>query len=425
MFLILALSAGAFAQEEAEQGLKFSGELKTGVQFKTDSAQEKAADGKKHDLYDPSIRMYNDDAGAETRLDLNGAFTKDNYGVIFRLRTDKVISGPQVEVNQAYVWADFLNEVLNIKVGRIDDSAWSSDGDEGFHYSTGYGLRFEVKPIDGLNVGFFLNGPNNDDILTAVDNGEEGSDHRVVVDSKFEDGDKDNPYWSYGDYILAGEFLLETAFGAKFESDAFFVAGGLRIDGKADGLDTGEWYSHSTRNSVGEDANQGMGAYIGFGLLAIENLTANIEARFNNLGAFSDYGWIWINETVKYAMAPLEFGLVMHQFLFAEKNKFVVVGKTGDESVGPRLTFKPFVNYALTEKWTVGLNIPVGFWMTGIVDYDIAVQPKVSYKLGENASINGWYKFNMLQRGDQDGVLPEKPDSRIYNTVQIDFIWSF
>jgi hypothetical protein len=318
------------------------------------------------------------------------------------------------------VWADFLNEMLNVKVGRIDDSAWNTGGDEDFSYSTGTGLRLEVKPIEGLNVGLFLNGPNPEPILpTASHNGKTGTNERMALDG----------------FIFAKEFLLETAFGAKYESDAFYVAGGLRIDGKADGLDTEEFYTYPTNDSPpdteeeppvpyeGKDSDQGLGAYIGFGVTAVPNLTAIVEARFNNLVGYADYGWIWVNETLGYAITEqLEAGLVMHQYLFGGDNKFVDL-KDDSASVSPLLKFKPYVSYALNDQWTVGLDVPVAFW-PDVVDYDIGVKPKVSYKLGENASINAFYLFDLVQPG-KFGYDKDTPDSIIQNTVQIDFIWTF
>jgi hypothetical protein len=416
-FLILALSAGVFAQEEKEQGLQFGGALKTGILFQTSSE-----DGK----YDPSIGLYNDDAGKETRLDLDGSYTKDNYGVVFRLRSDTITGkevkdtknetdfniGPVVEVNQAYVWADFLGEIINVKLGKIDDSTWKTGGDEGFHYSTGSGLRLEVKPMGGLNVGFFLNGPNDSGLPTAKQNG-----NREVLSG-----------------ILAKEFILETSFGAKYESDLFDFAAGLRIDSKADGLTTEEFYGHTTTNvQTGGDTNKGLGAYGGFAVKAVPNLTAAVEARFSNLGDYGKYGWIWINETLGYAITEqLEAGLVMHQHIFGGDNKFVKVKDSnnqevslkGDKSVSPYLKFKPYVSYALNDKWTVGLDIPVNLWID-IVDYDIGAKPKLSYQVGENAAISAFYLFNYVQHGDLAGNKDPKPDAIMANTVQIDFIWTF
>jgi hypothetical protein len=427
-FLILAVSAGIFAQEEKEQGLKLGGALKTGIQFKTSNEKDTTTPGgNEYSKYDPSIRMYNDDADAETRLDLEGAFTKDNYGVVFRLRTDTVISGPEVEVHQAYVWGDFLNQIINLKVGLIDDSAWNTDGDEDFHYSTGAGLRLEVKPIEGLNVGLFLNGPG-DYISTVVHNGKADKNAREALE----------------DFIFAKEFLLETSFGAKYENDAFYVAGGLRLDGKGDGLDQLEVFDWETNGAGGpivpgeqvtvedingtnriietvsdmgsghDDSDKGLGAYVGFGISAVPNLTAKVEAQFSNLMGYAEYGWIWVNETLGYAVTEqLEVSLVMHQYLFGEDNKF-----TGsNDSVSPYFTFEPEVSYGLTDKWTVGVAVPVGFW-SGIIDYDLGVKPKVSYNLGDNASINAFYLFDYLKEKDV-------ADAGITNTVQIDFIWTF
>ncbi|MDR1955399.1 MAG: hypothetical protein LBQ30_00925 [Treponema sp.] len=413
-FLILALSAGVFAQEEKEQGLKFSGTLKTGIQFGTSNGKNEVEVKDENGnviqtneyKHEPSIRLYNDDAGEETRFDLDGSYTQDNYGVVFRLRTNTVVSGPEIEVNQAYVWADLANQLVNLKVGKIDDSVWNTGGDEDFHYSTGTGLRLEVKPIEGLNVGLFLNSPDSpadnpgkfDWISKVLWQGDEGP---------------------LG--VLAEHFLLETSLGFKYEHDLFNVAAGLRLDSEADGLTTEEFYGETTSSEVA-DAGQGLGIYAGFEVKAVENLTAIVEARFNNMGGYDKYGWIWINETLGYAITEqLEAGLVMHQFLFGGENKFVTLKDAA--SVPAYLTFEPSISYGLNDQWTVGLAIPFGIW-PDIVDYDIGVKPKVSYKLGENASINAFYLFNLEQPG-KGGYDTEADDPTLRNTVQIDFIWTF
>jgi hypothetical protein len=389
-FLILAVGAGAFGQSE-EKGLKFGGALKTGFQFQADDT----------DAHDPSMRMYNDDAGKETRFDLDGSYTQDNYGVVFRFRTDTLISSPTtIEVNQAYAWADFLNDMINMKVGKIDDSVWKTSGDEGFHYSTGSGLRLEVKPMAGLNLGVFINGPS-DGFFTGKE---------IWLD--LEKGESST---------VTERYLLETAFGVKYETEAFNVAAGLKLDGKGDGLTQYDDVV-KTKDTEGntppdyrtiKDSEKGMGAYVGFGVTPMKGFNANVEAQFNNLGGYDDYGWIWINETVSYAVTePLEVGLVMHQRLFGSKAL-----ETGPKDPSPYLTFKPYVSYALNDKWTVGLDVPLGFW-TDIIKYDIGVKPKLSYKVGDNASINGFYLFDIVEP-DNDSV------SVTTHTVQVDFIWTF
>jgi hypothetical protein len=112
----------------------------------------------------------------------------------------------------------------------------------------------------------------------------------------------------------------------------------------------------------------------------------------------------------------------MHQRLFGADNKFVEL--KDDKSVSPYLTFKPYVSYALTDKWTVGLDVPVGIW-PDIIDIDLGIKPKLSYKLGENASINAFYLFDFVQPGKGGDSDAPKLDSVTTNTVQIDFIWTF
>jgi hypothetical protein len=117
----------------------------------------------------------------------------------------------------------------------------------------------------------------------------------------------------------------------------------------------------------------------------------------------------------------------MHQYLFGTDNRFVVniVGLTRDESLAPLLTFSPKVAYDLNDKWNIGLEIPISFW-SKVVTWDIGVKPKVTYKLGGNASISGYYKMQALQYDKLFGRLGDtEPPVLIKNTLQVNFEWSF
>jgi hypothetical protein len=452
--LILAATGGIFAQDAQEEGLKLTGDVKTGLRFVTDQYLE-AEDGKmKAQNDDPTMTLWHDDAGG-VRAQLHGLYSKDNYGVKFNLRWRKGDSA--VEFYQAYVWADFFNKMLNLKAGNLDDSAWSSGGDEGFHFSTGYGVRFEIKPIEGLNLGFILKNTDGDYQATG----------KEATTSGFE--------------ATAAYFLLETSFGVKYEHSMFDVAAGFRLDGKGDTLATKDWYGDykggfKTRNApkktvpifepdqtitipgttttipgtpttipipgttilipgkqIGtewdgerEDWDKGMRAYIGGKIKAVQNLGINVEAQFNNLNGFADYGWIWINEKVQYSMSPSTVGLAMHQFLFGADNTFIpyLVDDNGElKSVPVRLQFKPYVSYGLNDKLTLGFELPINIW-PDVVTFEIGAKPKITYKLGSNASISAYYFFNYLQFS-KELFGGEAPDGLIKNAIQVNFEWSF
>ncbi|MDR2485857.1 MAG: hypothetical protein LBD55_10735 [Treponema sp.] len=423
VFLILAAAGGIFAQE---QGLKWGGSLRTGLKFAAgqevnDGSVNPGNKGKVKNL-DPSLALYHDDSGA-IRLDLEGSYTKDNYGAVFRLRfrpyqslylTDlgNQVWTPGVDTNelvhQAYVWADFFNNMINVKAGKIDDSVWATKGDEEFHYSTGLGLRFEVKPLDGLNAGVFFNTTNQAYFADLWD---------------LASGDG---------YAQAAEvFLLETAFGAQLELPILDIAGGLRLDSHGDGLDTEEWYDWGTwdwdsPNTYSESSRLGgLGAYLGANLKVVENLTAAAEVRFNNLSGFNKYGWVWVNEVFEFNVTEsLGVGLVMHQYFFGKDHLFAP--RKDNESVAPLLKFTPKVSFGLTDRWSVGCELPLAFWPNAVA-WDLGIKPKVSYKLGDNASISGYYKLQVYQYDKATGYGKggDAPDPLVNNTVQINFEWSF
>ncbi|MDR0568474.1 MAG: hypothetical protein LBG87_04645 [Spirochaetaceae bacterium] len=417
---LLAPAMGASGQDAPEQGLKLGGSLRTGLRF---AAGQELIEGAAENL-DPAISVWHDDSGA-VRLHLEGSYTKDNYGAAFRLRLRPVeLAGDSSKIeeilHQGYVWANLLHDIVTIKAGKIDDAAWDTAGDEEFSYATGYGIRFEIHPIPGSNFGFFLNPTNNGYLW----------DKGIVFNS--------------GLNQAATAFMLETAFGAKYEHDFFDAAAGLRLDGKGDGLDTEEWYGYQTSDaphianeegdageSYDKDHDKGLGFYLGVKVKAVENLTLAVEARFNNMTGFNDYGWIWIDEVIEYKLSSFAFGLIMYQYLFGSDNRFVPryddAGVRKDDAVAPYLTFKPYIAYNLTEKWTLKLEVPVKLW-PGIVDFDLGVKPKVSYKLGDNAALSGYYLFNVLQYNEATEFstnFKDKPDLLTAHAIQINFEWSF
>ncbi|MDR3334274.1 MAG: hypothetical protein LBT13_05235 [Treponema sp.] len=270
-------------------------------------------------------------------------------------------------------------------------------------------------------------------------------------------------------YPFVGDFLLETAIGAQYESDAFAVSAGLKMDGQGDGSDTGIIESDDfhdpgkvlketgktvqvpipdstpeAKSDTYYDNRAGWGAYLGVNIKAVKNLTAIIEAAFSNLGAFSGkngegeladtkngtpqrrsyfepkgIGTIWINEHFAYqVMDPLGIGLKMHQYIF---------GGTSDDSatqaaLNPELTFTPYVEYTLNVPVTLGLEATIGV-KPDYYALKLDIKPNLTYNIGGNAKLVAFYDLGMEKLTDTVGKTD--PANVITNTVQLDFIWTF
>ena len=215
--MILA-PALAFADDEAAPAeMVFSGEVKTGLLWDQIYEPNPGA----QDTVSRARLGNNDDAGEPGRIRLNGELTKGNIG--FRMRWELFDYKAAIAPLWAYVYAygDFIDGQLRLSGGRLGQSPWSTGGYELWKELDNVGgLRVEGKPhvVEGLNVGFVLNGFN----APAV---------AIAEDQKLE------------------KILAETIIGASYTHEYFHVRAAWRFDSTGEGgdgnynggaLDTGE-----------------------------------------------------------------------------------------------------------------------------------------------------------------------------------------
>ncbi|MDR2019182.1 MAG: hypothetical protein LBQ14_00265 [Treponema sp.] len=452
--VVLICAAGLFAQD-----VKLGGRLFTGLRFEDENDAEES-----------TVGFYNDeDDGYITRLDLNFELAKADYGVKIGLRNDW-FGGPDgdvlyavsrnsdmygnvsfsgggagvtnftaLKIYNAYVWADFFRDMLNVKFGIIDDAAWATEGDEEFQVSNGAGLRIEVKPIPELNTGVFLALP--DFINDAYARSEFGG----LASAKLK------------------HVLPEAAFGGRYEHDLFNIAAGFKLDGGGDGLVSGvkpligrgnwnntyyhttdfTWYPYTldgrgpqdTNNMVSPkgrylfhekvengsvSASAGIQAYLGFSIKTVERLKAVVEAQAYNLGDFNKAGFVWIDETGEYEIfSNMRAGMVLTQWIYG--SRIAAIDDSQDaEMVYPYAGFRPYFEYDLTELLTVGGEIGFSFqpkW----VDFEFSIKPKLSYKVGDTAVIGVYYMFDMFKYAHEG----ENGKYNLFNIFQINFNWAF
>jgi hypothetical protein len=392
VLLILAIAGGLFAQEE---GLTWSGSIKTGLSIVADDD---------HNGEDIQVKLNSDDAGKVYRLDLEGTYTKDNYGLKFRLRSDSdyLTTAPKAFVpfvQQGYVWATFVNDIIKLSAGIIDDGAWKTGGLEDYGIN-GDGLRLEVDPIEGLSLGFMLRAP--------------------------------------APTVTIKQFLSETAFGAKYSTDLFWVAAGLILDSTGDSIESWGGYEDylgklpdvAAITAGATDSDHGLIFQAGAGVKPIPGLAISVEAKANNASKFGDYGFFVLDEDVSYKLLDdkLTVGLKSYQYFFGSdwSKGLPFIYSAGDadadESLKPYVKLTPYVGFDVLDSLNVGLEATIGLWKY-VYDLDFSIKPKVTYKIGENAKFVAFYNFSSLNFYEDVERNGRKSDKG--NTIQFDYIWSF
>ena len=144
--LVLAVAGGGvFAQE-----WRFSGEMRTGLGlFFGEEVEE------------PEVRMLTDDPNAGTRAQLRTQATNADgtAGLDFMFRAQGGASPADVTLPHGFGWINFMDNMITLQGGRIDDAAGFNSFDRmaGARMGEGTGLRTLIRPMDGLvfNLGLF------------------------------------------------------------------------------------------------------------------------------------------------------------------------------------------------------------------------------------------------------------------------------
>ncbi|MDR3284419.1 MAG: hypothetical protein LBS97_04490 [Treponema sp.] len=172
-------------------GLTFSGSLQTGFEVHAGET-----DVRVFGIDDPIFLMRDDDSDKAYRLRFGAAYEQKRFGM--KLRFDMETEYYPVNVDQAgekvgesladeykpkelknnisledvipklgygYVWGNF-GSFLTVSGGKIVENAWETEGDWADGYDGAGLVRFEFKPIEGLNFGFSLG--NNTRVFNAV-----------------------------------------------------------------------------------------------------------------------------------------------------------------------------------------------------------------------------------------------------------------
>jgi hypothetical protein len=246
------------------------------------------------------------------------------------------------------------------------------DYDSGWDAVTG--LRLEVKPIDGLNLGFALKAPAKKAAYTIE------------------------------------QFFLETVIGAKYVSDLFEANVAFQLDSDADDAigateaKGNPWEVGYVEANPGKNSEDNIGILYGVSIKAVPNLTAVIDGAVTWLGDFSNAGKIEIHEKFAYAISdPLNVGITLVQEIY------------GKSDADPYLKFDPWVSYQINDPLKVQLDI-IAESSDMFEVIDIGIKPKIVYAVGEKAEISAYW-LSTFTTGDKDPDVPHK--------LQVNFGWSF
>lgn len=367
------VSVVAFAEDAP--ALKLSGYIDTGIKSVTGDGAD-------------TVQLWGDDSGSTTRFDLNGTYTNGNAGVDFKLRTQDMTAPA---INYFHAWTNLFDGKAKLVAGKLDNSAWKTEGDDGFTSENDQGIQVQIIPVAGLNLGVKFNTNGN-----------------AAITPK--------------------QFLNETGFGAKYTSDLFNFAAGYKLDSDADDALAGKaTYAYIDEDADGtpdivagavgittipgaasDYANKEAYAYTGINYKGIAGLKLIAEAKWTGLGKYADIGLAEYDEIIEYKVSdPLSVGILMYQYI------------PGSSDIKSQLSFKPYVGYVVNSMVKA----------TGEVKYvsnaafvekvnNVTFKPGVELTVSPSAKILINDAYTIADTGDEVAKTTT-------NTINVNFRWNF
>lgn len=378
---VALVGVAAFAEDAP--ALKLSGYVDTGIKAVT--TDDKTAQD--------TVQLWGDDSGTTTRFDLNGTYTNGNAGVDFKLRTE-ALGAPAI--NHFEAWTLLADGKVKLVAGKLDTSSWKTEGDDGFTSENNEGIQVQILPVSGLNVGvkFNTNGAST---------------------------------------YKGKDFFQELGFGGKYTADLFNFAAGYKLDSKGD-IDTGNYAVKAALATVADTAvkagatDKGAAAvaaatalmqddiggkeayaYAGINYKGITNLKLIAEAKWMNLGKYSDMGLAEYDEIIEYKVSdPLSAGILMYQYM------------PGKSDYKTKLSFKPYASYVVSS--LVKGTGEFGYVINDSYAKDKStfwVKPGVELTVSPNSKIliNDSYKIEDMNKKAGDKITS--------NTFNVNFRFNF
>jgi hypothetical protein len=368
------------------------------------------------------------------RFRLNGSYTSEdgNSGAKFRLQAQSKFDQGALSIPYAYGWGSFLNKILTVSGGLVDDSTWANAGvifadDAG----EGLGTLIKISPIAGLNLGVGAyvitpqsGGSNNVLVVPGGDGGNDLSKVDVTLDRL--------KYTFNAGYTVPDLLKVNVVFRTANQAGD--------KDSRYDDADTEVFGKNGETSKF----------IFGVQVLAVKDLTAVLEVvadKLEDTGVKKELDDIDLDfyETLGYKLGDLSFGLNAVQYIRIEKDVDHDLGVQLNPwvsyaigSIVPRLDLTYFLaGKALTAPWTSetpGLTPKyhrIGFsYENNGEDVDdvsvIAVRPSVKFNVGKGVIEVG--DLIALSSGP-DGSFFDADDlkrsSSFDNVFYVDFKWSF
>jgi len=310
ILLTLALAGGLFAQD-----ISFSGHVQTGMFIDILDADD-----------DVHVRADDDDVGAPIVGRFNIEVDEGDWGAQIGTGADiGSTTGKGMFMYNAHGWLKFA-DMVTVRAGLIDPGVWTTGGEYDDNVSSGGGLRVEITPIDGLNLGAFFSYPDGGDYAGKI-----------------------------------GNFFGETAFGFEYKADIFRVAAAMKL------------FSEESTYPTGKDTD--MKLIFGASFTGIPALTLELSGGIEHLGDYSDSGVFTVYEEGKFAVTDaLTVGLLLGE------------GLTGPDGFC-FFKVKPYVEFAVNDAFSVGADVGVtlGEWTDDMSLATIFADIWGKYKIG-----GGW-----------------------------------
>ncbi|MCL2879346.1 MAG: hypothetical protein FWF29_03790 [Treponema sp.] len=319
----------AFSNRLAAQEIKFSGTFNTGVLV---TIPEKG---------ETDVRLETDDGFGPTsaRLRVYGTLEKEYWGLQFRLQTNLNTDYQYVfEDNDqfAYVWAAFFQDRMRIYAGKLAWGIWCTPFENNWSLDAQTGIRFEIKPVNGLNFGVTFKIPP-----------------RNMPD--------------LGKYTLK-RVLNEAIAGARWNNRLFSITGAFAFDG---------WDNYRRDEQA---------AILGFEFRGIPKLWTGLESRFQNITS----GNMEFNLMEK-------FGYPVNDLTYAML-RIYQDGKTADKRTAVR--FNPEANMHITGRILAACEAEFGYVMSDLANsWWLGIKPKLLLNLREGSDITAYYYGRFVNGG--------------------------
>ena len=351
--LTIAFAFAAFA----EDGIKFSGFIRAGIEGNLDSQTFNTA-------------SFNDGCyygHATSRLRLNLDIDKGQYGVNLRYQANKFGFNPNgSEVSNAFFsegnikyamgYAKFLDNQLIVGAGKLRDKYTGSDGSDKYNLaevsgsSSVYGVSLTYTPVENLYLTPQFATLNPDKFAAG--------------DSKVDDGKAAVGQIKFNEKLLA--------FSAKYTNDLLTVAGGYSLSGQGYGF---------------------------FKYKGLENLNLEVEAKYlsKELTGVTDSSGnkafsLKVSELFAFQNDAIEAGVLVYETLCKDQNVY---------------EFYPFASYNITDVVAATLDVGI-IYDEESEETTYSVTPAAQFNVGK-AELRVFYNY------DKDGK------SSIGTTTKISF----